>query len=502
MGKRMNRLRSPFNQQLLSRDAIIVAIIGCSISLAIILAGALDFKWLIFILISIVFLSLVPIFRERERFFVYAFFFSLPIGLNFNPIYVPPTVILPLNGTAIYLYDVFFFFLLFFWMFRVAKDPQEKVRFYPFISVPYLLICLLSFAGIHRSSAPDVVKFFCLWKELEWWLVFLYLANSLNDRKLIRGVIVTILITMVIQALVGFAQAMTGGHIGLGSILGETERTFREARTGTEMINRVGAMLGSPNTLSLYLDWILLINLSLLFAATNRKHKFMFLIPVFLIGLVLDLLTFSRGGWVSFGIGGTITFWWCLSRWSGRKVVSFIVTTALVIVLFLTTVALIKPFRSRLFEDDYGAAKTRIPMAFVATNMISDNPWLGVGLINYTHAAGQYDFTREAISYIFPYPVHNEFLLIAAELGLPALGLFIFILIVVFVQTVSIAHSSTDPPLAYLGIGFFGGLVAWCVHQQFEASYVFISIPVIWGYVGLIQAVSTITKRNKNAQVF
>jgi len=181
-----------------------------------------------------------------------------------------------------------------------------------------------------------------------------------------------------------------------------------------------------------------------------------------------------------------------------RKIVPLILMIALFVTFSITTLALIKPIRVRLFEEDYGAAKTRIPMAAVASNMIYQHPWLGVGFVNYTSVSSRYDRTRESISYVFPWPVHNEFLLIAAELGLPALGLFLFILIVVFRMLFRIGHSHGDPFISHTAIGLFGGLAAWCIHLQVEFAYVLITMP-IWAFIGVIQAMEQIA--NENADI-
>jgi len=71
-------------------------------------------------------------------------------------------------------------------------------------------------------------------------------------------------------------------------------------------------------------------------------------------------------------------------------------------------------------------------MMEVATRMIEANPINGVGLSNYVLAAPSYDYTSLRISNLFPLPVHNLFLLIAAEIGLiGSVALLLFTLTVV-----------------------------------------------------------------------
>jgi putative inorganic carbon (HCO3(-)) transporter len=475
-------------------ELVITLLTGCIVGFILFFSGTLELKWTLFIIAVIVCLAAIPIIPDKEKFFLYLFFLVLPIDLDFHPVYKIPTVYRPLNGIAITLYELPLFCLLIFWIFRLATEPDERINFYPWISIPFLIIFTLSTVGIHRTLTPTVIKFSSLWVMIEMWLVFMYLANNLTDRKKVYVVVSIILFTLVLQAFVGLAQKFAGGQIGL-DLFGEGEKSFRHMRAGSGLISRVGGTIGSPNKLALYIGMILPINFALLFAPIKRQYKILFLIPIFVLGSALEVITFSRGGWVGLGIGIAVTLYWCLARITARKIVPLILMIVLLVTIAITTLALVKPIRVRLFEEDYGAAKTRIPMAAVASNMIYQHPWLGVGFVNYTSVSSRYDRTRESISYVFPWPVHNEFLLIAAELGLPALGLFLFILIVVFRMLFRIGHSRGDPFISHTAIGLLGGLAAWCIHLQVEFAYVLITMP-IWAFIGVIQAMEQIANEN------
>jgi len=470
--------------------------IGVLVGFILFVAGMMEQKWLLFIVISLLCLSALPIIQNKEKFFIYLFFFSLPIRLDFYPIYFQPTVYRPLNGIKIELYDIIFFFIFIAWMIRLAKNPEEKFHFFPLISFPYLLIWILSFVGIKQSLSPTAIKLSCLWVMFEGWLIFLYVANNLKNRETIYVVVSFILLTLFLQSIIGFGQKFISGHLGLG-MFGEGEQSFRQMRAGGIIISRVGGTVGSPNKLALYVGLILPVSLALLFASISRHYKLLLLLPIFIMGSFLEVITFSRGGWLGLGTGLSVTLYWCLARITKRKIVPLILVMSILMTFSITTVALIKPIRERLFGDDYGAAKSRIPMSLVATKVISHNPWLGVGLGNYTSVASRYDQSREAISYVFPWPVHNEFLLIAAELGLPALCLFIFIIVVVFIQLLKIGRSRKDPFISYAAIGFLGGLVAFVIHLQFEFSYIFITMPIL-AYVGVFQAMSKVIAQDSN----
>jgi O-antigen ligase len=158
-------------------------------------------------------------------------------------------------------------------------------------------------------------------------------------------------------------------------------------------------------------------------------------------------------------------------------------------VIIISTIVLVEPLKRRLFEEDYGAAQVRIPLAQVALNIIRHHPLLGVGLTNYVAAAPAYDQTKEAVSFTFPRPVHNEFLLIAAETGLPALGLFGFIFLSLAWGLIRTGKAPEETPLTYLALGLVAALGAWGAFRLTDYHYVLLADP-FWVLAGLAQAVS------------
>ena len=170
-----------------------------------------------------------------------------------------------------------------------------------------------------------------------------------------------------------------------------------------------------------------------------------------------------------------------------HKVMSAILCILLLSSLMVSLIILVEPVRRRLLGSDYGTSGVRPPLARVALNMIRHKPLTGVGIGNYTLVMGRYDNTKQGLTKYFPAPVHNEFLLIAAELGIPAAGFFIFILGVLLKNLFAMGRSRELSVQSFLAIGFFGAWLGWCLHNQFEYQYVFYS-GLIWFYIGLILA--------------
>ncbi|MFH0726591.1 MAG: O-antigen ligase family protein [Pseudomonadota bacterium] len=469
-------------------DLLIILVMGSATPLMLSLAGTLSTKWVIFITLLLCFSAALLVIPAERRFSVllFGFFFFIPIRVDFNPVYIVSNFFRPFNGFAINLYELLFAGVFLIWMFRLVRHPEEKIHFIPVISVPFALIFFLTAVGLMNSNCPSAIKAAGLKLVLESWLIFLFLANTIRDDKMFRLITLALISTIAIQAVIGFLQNFAGGLLGLESF-GEGRRGFFMAKAGVETISRVGGTLGHPNGLSVYLDFLLPVTVALLFSGLDHRLKRYFVLPILLLGVILDLMTLSRGGWVGLGGGGSIAVYACLARLTRRKATSLALVLGLLIVMAVTSVVFVGSVRKRLTQDDYGTAYTRVPMSKVALNIIRHNPLFGVGLTNYTSVAEGYDETVEAISFNFPMPVHNEYLLMASEQGLPAMFLFVFIQLAVVVQLIRLARTRESPLKPFLAIGFLGGMVAWTFHLQFEFTHAIIS-PSFWSYMGLIQA--------------
>jgi len=478
------------------RDLLLCVSIGGVAAASLTLSMRMESKWTVFILLILVSFSVLMAIPKREKFLLYLAVFFLPIGLDFHLFHINTSIMArPINGFRISAYDMPFFFLVIFWLSRVVFDYRSKIKFYPVISIPFLCIWAISMASLSRTQTPTIISVSVLWIVFKNWIVFLYIANNLKDRKTIYHVTAILILTGVLQSLIGLAQHVTGGILGFG-IFGEAEKSFLVMKAGAGSVSRVAGTLGHPNKLAVFLGMLIQINLALFFAPISKKIKYLLALSFVLMCSTM-ILTFSRGGWLGLAFGGSITCYWCLAKRIRNRVISAILLIVFISVFAVSSITLIDSVRKRLFEEDYGTAKTRIPMGITALNIIRHYPWLGVGFTNYVLVAPRYDISAEGISYHFPRPVHNEFLLIAAELGIPALLLFLMILTVIFWHLLSLGRSRGDPVISYLAIGFFGGWVGWCLHHQFEYLYSFLVLPVWVYYFGFIQALREFVKEEE-----
>ena len=472
----------------------IVLLFGMGASMALVMALMMPTKWAVFIIFAVCAISGFIIIPQREKFILYLAVLLMSVYLDFHPYYIESEITpWPVSGFRISIFEVAFFCLLVAWVFRLVTNKTLTIQFYPQISIPFLLLWFLCLISNSRAEMPWVIKASTLWMVLESWLIFLYFANNVRDHQMLGGIVAALLLSGLLQAILGVGQYASGSSLGLG-IFGES-KTFMEMRVGEGLVSRVAGTFGHPNNLAGYLNMLIMINLALLFAIIDLRWKII-LLPILLLTVTADLLTLSRGAWLAMGAGILVTLFLCLGRVWGNKALALMFATTVLAFFLITSLVFVEPLKRRLFQEDYGSAQSRMPMSLVALNVIQHHPWLGVGLTNYVFAAPEYDITSEAISYEFPRPVHNEFLLIAAELGIPALLLFITIILAITRQLWRLSQHQGDEMIPFLAIGLLGTYVGWAIFRQTDYSYVLLADP-FWVLAGLTQAMTIMAGQNK-----
>jgi len=472
-----------YNRQLIF-EIILIFLIGAFVTASLIKVSTMDEKWLKILILGSVGITGFFLIPEKEKFFLYFATFCLAFDVDVNLYYKGnPYIVRPINGFRITIVDFILIFPIMMWGYRIANDSYEKIRFYPCISIPFLFMFVWSFTGLSMSAVPKDISIAALWVIAKNWIIFIYLANNLKDRKTIYTVCCVLLLMGVFQSVLCIAQSVTGGTVGLG-MLGEAEIFDMAADTGS--VSRVGGTVGHPNKLAGFMAVLMQLNLAFLYAYVPKHARFALFISCALITMTI-VLAYSRGAIAGMLIGGAFSSWWCLSKRNGHIFINALMVISIIVVVSATSLILIEPLRTRFFGDDHGSADLRPEMRLVANNIIRHHPWFGVGLNNYTSVLRRYDISKMAVSLEFPKPVHTEFLLIAAEIGIPGLCFFIFILLVTLFNLLLMGLSQAEPVIPFLAIGFLSAWMGWLFHHYYEYDYALFS-NYIWHYIGIIQA--------------
>jgi len=170
-----------------------------------------------------------------------------------------------------------------------------------------------------------------------------------------------------------------------------------------------------------------------------------------------------------------------------RKLSPTLVLTSIVIIgIVMVIISVFGELINLRFETG-GSGQYRLLMIKMAIPIILSHPILGVGLLNYQF----HSFS----SFKFWHPVHNEYLRLAAETGLP--GLFFFLWFVFWIiKDAYNALKFKDRYLNAVALGILGGYTAFLTAVMFGPEYQHYRQKfVFWILAGLAVALKRIYKR-------
>lgn len=183
------------------------------------------------------------------------------------------------------------------------------------------------------------------------------------------------------------------------------------------------------NLLSAFLLVAVFFNLYLLVKNTTKSQRIIISANLGLTILGL-FLTFSRAAILSLAISLTIFFLVSLIKVGLKKHIA--VPAIIVALCILASTLVLKPLllaRTQFLTDQSG--KERIFYAKLGWEMIKDRPMVGVGIG--TSALRMQDYSPTKLQPWEVQPIHNYFLLSAAELGIPG-ALILIILFLLYIK--------------------------------------------------------------------
>ena len=303
--------------------------------------------------------------------------------------------------------DVAWLGLMAVWYARVRFTGQAVRLPRAFVLLFVVLIAGAVVAGLRHESTVTGVRYALVVGQGA--LLFLYLLNRRFTERECTQLYLVMGLTMVGQASIGFLQAASGSALGL-----EARYSYMLMAPGQEAFSRVGGTFSGPNPLARFLNSFLLVPLLVMVQGRSlwlRASGAVF----FGVGATALLLTKSRGGWLAASAALALVLYLYLRRRRSRPFAGAVLLWGSVALIL--AVLIVPMTRQRLIADDYGSAASRVPMSLTALRMIADHPVFGVGLQNYTREFHRYDVTPEGQTYEFRWPVHNAYLLLAAESG-------------------------------------------------------------------------------------
>lgn len=458
-------------------------------ALFVFLQGTLSLKWtLAFLLLVIgvgglVFLNILR--APTKSMMLMMAVYLMPILYDINFMYVDdPGFYVHANGFGVAITDVLFGMLIVAWMMESALGKRNHIDISFPLSWKVVMLGLFVVNFLSSVSTPEpFFAFSMMWQQVKAYFILYFLAQTVNDAAIVRRLGYVMVAVVVTQGIILLEQKLVGA-IFTDQLLGQ--RTTWQNKGGPL---RVSGTLGQPNACAMFMNQLMMIAIFIGLVQKQFRWKMLILAGV-AIAILGETFTQSRGGWS----GLAISFVVCMVLWRVKRghgvIASFALVSLVGTLLFSGLFLGSEAVRNRLTKSDDGTADVRAPLMEVAKNLIADNPLTGVGLNHYTYDMEKYDRTFVAITRDWSAPVHNTFMLIAGEIGIPAT---IFpVLMIWFTMYKSIRlFFKTEGTMSAISLGTFGGVLSWVVHNQVDPTSIYSEYP-FWILSGLIIAMDRI----------
>lgn len=276
-------------------------------------------------------------------------------------------------------------------------------------------IPLIAAVGIPTALSPGLAAWFVfrwfLCVMLYWALAFGKFALPVFSRAFLVG--------LILQALVGLGQTISGHPLGLPGELALDPSQPRAAvlYTSSGQWLRAYGLTFHPNVLGGFLFSGLMLGVGLMKQSGWRW-----------VGLVLGcglVVTFSRSAWLATLVVFLPLVVWRLKNFSFPKKGFSLLSAAVFLIVLVTAPFVVPPLLSRLNVTDsiseMASIGARGELLNLSVDLIRSRPFTGVGAGNFPIA--QMDFATQDP----PHYVHNVGLLLAAEVGILGGGLWILL---------------------------------------------------------------------------
>ena len=355
---------------------------------------------------------------------------------------------------------------------------------------------LLTQYTISALLAPDRVLGLLEVASAAHAFLIVWITAALFRRDLLGWVFGLVALQMIVHSSFAVAQGVTGRPIGAGW-LGGNAQLLGEALQGGATRLRPAGLFPHP----IVYATSLVITLPLVAAGFTIWRSFGvrllcgFALAIGSLGLVLTL---SRGAWIS-SLVATVVLGVLALR---CRLVDARRIRAIVAAWMLVGLVLGAAFGPRVYErmtrSEAGNVNVRFDLNRIALRMMAANPIFGAGLNNFVETMAPFD-PKNVKSY-FPAPVHNLYLLEAAEAGVPALLLWLGLFASILLTGLHHLPRMDDPPLQWVVAALVAGLVGFLVSQLADFSHRLEPLrSMLWLNVGLLFGALQVSRERRLA---
>jgi len=472
--------------------------VGALTVVFLILSGR-EARWLVGLAVLVVVLTLLAMVGDRKRFLLCLLLASVTIRTTINLWMPGPTPYSTGSGTTTTAVELFAFdpalILLSLYLFLGRKSrPPKDFRITDIAAVAFLLFCA---ASLVNSAYPDLTLV-RLPVMARMPLVYYCLSRGVTSRRDLKTVAAALIALVAAQSALAIAQTAFGSFDWINNLVKRDDQLTVVALNGSDVVRATGTV----GYTTVFAQWLgLLSPVALAFAAFGRPAAVRLGAGVaYITALVAVVLSVSRAEWINVPIvvGALLVIWMYKQRSGGLS--RGLGLAALVAVMAIVVALQHDLIVARLTSPDSESAYIRLPMMKVAARVISQNPFFGVGLHNYTQVMRSYGLAELIPGWDFG--VHNSFLYLLAEAGIFALLTLLFLWAAAF-KRLLVCLSSRDQVVWTLAAGMICGLIALFIHSQVEEGFHIHQVlnATLWAFFGLAAAMPHVASQAPAARL-
>lgn len=365
----------------------------------------------------------------------------------------------------------------------------------------FLLLTAASFLNathVNHAWAQLVFEVKCL--VLFLTVYFLMTDASIDMRTSLRPLLLGLCCGMGVEACVAVAEYLRVISAGV-SFLGIMVGSFSETMESGMQAFRVGGTYQHPNYLAMPGAAMFLLFWQAQMDDHSDARPELLLWGGLLFSLICVILPFSRGGWLGTLCGGAVyatimlaargRTWLASLPW---KYIFALCVMVLAVGLYFSDQIL-----DKLFHSSPQNMLSRYDLNTMTMEMISDHPWLGVGAGNHSYGAEGYGRYAELAAVAgLPPMVHNIYLLVASDIGLPGAVCFFAVPLLVMLHGARACLRRPGHPLTALVCACISAMAVFLVGDFFGASLRKVDVAyMFWLLLALTMAGAVIINRDE-----
>ncbi len=380
--------------------------------------------------------------------------------------------------------NTFFGFLVFSYFLKKAVKRESPFVNTP-LTLPFLFFLAAAFVSIFNTVSLSE-SWHGITKILKSGLIFLIYAEAIADIRHLKRIVLAMACGILITSIDGLWQLQYGWDF----VRGKTVQS-----SPIELARPTGPF-SNPNVMGIYLGLIapLVIGLTLYY---YQGRKFIYYAIVSLFAVTGIYITFSRGS----GLGLFFSVFFLAFMRRNKPVLIVLIAALLIFPLVMP-----KNIKNWAKIADYNPVvfllnQDRISMYMNSAHMISEHPFIGVGVNTFAKNYGKYK-TEKAEAYAHTTDTayaQNNFFQMAGEVGLLGLGLFFWLLWVLFAQLFRYYKNSKEGYLRVFSLSLIAAFISFLINGLTESSLYYSRVSMMfWLFVGMALSLYRVSDAKEN----